>query len=191
VANGPKTLITCAPAATAVSGGEHLDLTGARSIGLVREQISEVIAAEGPVVVDRLLKTVASRFGLSKLHATRKEQLRALIGRDAVTVAPNGDVIAWPEGTNRTRYVGYRVPGPAGHRDLADIPYPELRNALLHVVRTAHGIGADDALRETAREFGITRLAAKVRERLLGVVSGALTEGVVRRDGDDLMVPSR
>jgi DNA polymerase III delta prime subunit len=163
---------------------EVLDGTGARSRDLIREQIRDVVSAEGPVVVDRLLKTVASRFGLSKLHSTRKEDLRRVIPRGMVVVAANGDLVAWPENTRPDEFVGYRVPEPGGQRELSEVPYQELRNALMHVLRSAHGIGEEDALRETAREFGVTRVAAKVRERLLGVIASAVKEGrVTRSDG--------
>lgn len=88
---------------------------------------------------------------------------------------------SWPEGTRPDEFMGYRVPKPGGQRELAEVPYQELRNALVRVVRSAHGIGEEDALRETAREFGVTRVAAKVRERLLGVIANAMEEGRVTR----------
>lgn len=163
---------------------EVLDATGTRTRDLIREQIRDIVAAEGPVVVDRLLKTVASRFGLSKLHTTRKEQLRPLIPRGMVLVAANGDLVAWPENVRPDDFVGYRVPERGGQRELGEVPYQELRNALEYVVRSAHGISEEDALRETAHEFGVSRVATKVRERLLGVIAGALNEQrIARSDG--------
>ncbi|PUB19872.1 AAA domain-containing protein [Promicromonospora sp. AC04] len=160
-----------------------LDATGAQARELIRQQIRDVVGAEGPVVVDRLLKTVASRFGLAKLHSTRKEHLRQAIPRGMVVVAANGDLVAWPENTRPKEVTGYRVPEPGGQRELAEIPYQELRNALVHVVRSAHGITEEDALRETAREFGVSRVAVKVRERLLGVIASAVEEGRITRSG--------
>jgi hypothetical protein len=165
-----------------------LDETGARGRELIRQQIRDVVTTEGPVVVDRLLKTVASRFGLSKLHSTRKEHLRQVVPHGMVDVAPNGDLIAWPETMAPDDFAGYRVPVLGGQRDLAEVPYQELRNALVHVVRSAHGIGEDDALRETAHEFGVSRVAVKVRERLLGVIASAVEEGRLVRSGGYLHV---
>ncbi|MGI5191113.1 DUF4011 domain-containing protein [Promicromonospora sp. CA-289599] len=158
-----------------------LDATGAQARDLIRQQIREVVSTEGPVVVDRLLKTVANRFGLSKLHSTRKEHLRQIIPRGMVLVAANGDLVAWPENIRPDDFVGYRVPPLGGQRELADVPYHELRNALLRVIRSAHGISEEDALRETAHEYGVTRVAAKVRDRLLGVVASAVEEGRITR----------
>ncbi|WP_020016573.1 DUF4011 domain-containing protein [Promicromonospora sukumoe] len=160
-----------------------LDETGARARELIRQQIRDVVAAEGPVVVDRLLKTVARRFGLSKLHSTRKEHLRQAIPHGMVAVAPNGDLIAWPENTAADVYRGYRIPESGGQRDLAEVPYQELRNALMRVVRSAHAISEVDALRETAHEFGVSRVAANVRERLLSVIACAVGEGLLVRSG--------
>ena len=40
----------------------------------------------------------------------------------------------------------------------------------------------EDALRETAREFGTTRLASKVRPRLETVLECAISEGILVRD---------
>lgn len=160
-----------------------LDATGAQARDLIRQQIRDIVSTEGPVVVDRLLKTVASRFGLSKLHSTRKEQLRQLIPHGTVLIAANGDRVAWPENVRPDDFAGYRVPRPGGQRDLADVPYQELRNALVHVVRSAHSLSEEDALRGTAHEFGVGRVAAKVRERLLGVIEGAIKEERIVRSG--------
>src|SRR5690606_27848031 len=147
---------------------EILDRTTAEAREQIREQVRDVLRAEGPVTVDRLVKIVAARFGLSKLHTTRRDYLRGLVPHGVAVVAPNGDVVAWPKGITPDNYTGYRVPEPGGQRDIADVPYHELRNALVQVVRSAHGIGEDDALRETARQFGVHRVATKIRERLQG-----------------------
>jgi DNA polymerase III delta prime subunit len=160
-----------------------LDDTGARLRDLVRAEIEAIVTEEGPIVVDRLLKVVAGRFDLSKLHTNRKEQLRGYLPRGMVMIAPNGDRVAWPAGTDPETYRGYRVPTPGGQRELSEVPYEELRNALVRIIRAAHSIGEEDALRDTAREFGIFRVAAKVRERLTRTVEAAAKEGKITRRG--------
>lgn len=160
-----------------------LDETSTRVRSLVQQEIRDIVDAEGPIVEDRLLKIVAARFGFGTLRATRKDQLKNLIPRGLVTAAPNRDRIAWPDGCDPGTYVGYRVPEAGELRDLADVPYHELRNALVRNVRAAHSLTEDEALREVAREFGYARFAAKARGRLDGVVDGAVKEGVITRSG--------
>lgn len=160
-----------------------LDETSTRVRSLVQQEIHDIVGAEGPIVEDRLLKIVAARFGFGTLRATRRDQLKNLIPRGLVTAAPNRDRIAWPDGSDPGTYVGYRVPETGELRDLADVPYHELRNALVRNVRAAHSLTEDEALRDVAREFGYARFAAKARGRLDGVVDAAVKEGVVTRSG--------
>ncbi|MNW61611.1 hypothetical protein D3C74_396820 [compost metagenome] len=55
---------------------------------------------------------------------------------------------------------------------------------MVAAVRRAHGLTDEDTLRETARLFGVGRLASKVRPRLEDVLDAAVREGrLVERDG--------
>ncbi|MHA7618118.1 DUF4011 domain-containing protein [Cellulosimicrobium cellulans] len=177
------------PAATTVRHGAWMldDASGA-SRAKLRDELVEVVRIEGPVLVERLARVVAARFDLARVREGRREQILQRLPRGLAKRAPNGDVIAWP-GSDPTSYDTYRVPGPGEKREIADIPYHELRNAMVEAVRGAHGMTTDDALRETARVFGILRLGAKVRERLEGTLTAAVNEGRLATHAGFVTVP--
>ena len=161
-----------------------LDDPSPRNRALVAEEIRDVIAAEGPVLADRLARIVANRVGLRQVREARKDQILRLAPSDQRRTARNGDVVYWPLGADREATDAFRVGNTGAGRDISEVAYEELRNAMVFVVRGAHGMEREDALRETAREFGTLRLGAKVRERLVGVLDGALAEGhLIERGG--------
>lgn len=161
-----------------------LDETGRRATQAVVSEILSVIEAEGPILTSRLAKLVAHRFGLDRMRGTREGQILRLLPRERVRRSPNGDSVAWPEGVSADDYRAFRSPGDA--RVVADVPYEELRNAMVAVVRSAYSMGEDDLLRETARVFGWTRLGANVRERLGSVLGAAVREGDLVSEGVSL-----
>lgn len=146
---------------------------------LVSEQLNDIIEAESPILMDRLLKVLATRFNINRLHSTRKSSLQSYVPRAQQEIAPNGDCIVWSLTNPEKKFKGYRVPEFPQQRDIADVPYPELLNAMLAITEKSHAISEDDLLRETAREFGVTRLASRVRPRLEGVLGSALKTGLL------------
>ncbi|MFD6166345.1 DUF4011 domain-containing protein [Oerskovia sp. NPDC060287] len=155
------------------------DSTSVRSKKIVRAEIDDIIATEGPILVDRLARTLAGRFDLTRVREGRREQILALVPRGVVKKALNGDRVAWPVDVDPEIYGGFRLNDGEEKRDIGDVPYHELRNTMVAVVRRAHGLTDEDTLRETARVFGVGRLASKVRPRLEDVLDAAVREGLL------------
>src|SRR5699024_3147369 len=124
------------------------DLTR-RSRSLVRDEIRDVIEAEGPVLSERLARLVAARFGLTRERQSRRDQILTLAPVTQRVRARNGDTVYWPEGVDRDAFDFFRVPAAGDDRDITDVPYAELRNAMMHAVTASHGMNKEDALRET------------------------------------------
>lgn len=158
-----------------------LDYQQTNTRGQVLAELIDVIKTEGPILDGRLAKIVAARFDLNRVRETRRHQILAVAPSARARKAPNGDVIYWAEGQVPDEYDVYRVGTLHNKRDIDDIPYHELRNAMVHAIHNAHSMTIDDTLRETARIFGITRLGANVRERLEGVMECAVKEGLLTR----------
>ncbi|GAA1871999.1 DUF3320 domain-containing protein [Myceligenerans crystallogenes] len=151
----------------------------------VYRAILEVAAAEGPVLADRLGKVVAQQFGLSRVRQNRIDSIVALVPPRAISVSANGDRVVWPAGGGPADYTTFRVPTATDTRAVTDIPYEELRNAMIAHVRVAHGMRELELLRAVGRTFGTT-LSAKVRERLEDILDAAVREGRLRRDHDHI-----
>ena len=89
----------------------------------------------------------------------------------------NGDMVVWPPGSEPSRYKDFREPLPGQQRPLTAVPYEELRNAMVEVARDSHGASREAIIRETARLFGISRLASVARPRLEAALTAAVSEG--------------
>ncbi|MFD4326086.1 DUF3320 domain-containing protein [Nocardioides sp. NPDC058538] len=152
----------------------------------VTHEIQDIVRTEGPILADRLARVLAARFGLERVRQTRADEILALVPRGMIRRAGNGDKVAWPSNLDENDYAAFRVP-TAGRRSVEDVPYPELRNAMIAHARAAHGMRDADLMRATARTFGIQQLGSKVAERLMGVLTAAVKSGDLGRDGDHVV----
>ncbi|WP_062377042.1 DUF4011 domain-containing protein [Demequina pelophila] len=142
----------------------------------VREAAFAVVEIEGPVEEARLARIVANRCGLGTVRRTRIDAILAALPRERRERTPLGTFV-WPEGVTPESYAGFR-PTPDGvDRPLDEVSPHELANAMASVARSAHGIEAEELMRETARVFDFSRLTARVRGRLEGVLAWATAEG--------------
>ncbi|GAA2535843.1 DUF3320 domain-containing protein [Microbacterium mitrae] len=160
------------PANTEVVGPrEVLDSLSRRaSVAKVREQIVDVIEFEGPIELGRLIRIVAKRFGLNAVRAARAEHITKIVPRGHVKKSDLG-TFAWPESIDPATWTAYRTADADGSRSLEEIAPEEIRNAMLAVRSANPGFDDDALIRGTAEIFGISRLGAHVRTRLLAVHS--------------------
>jgi len=121
---------------------------------------------------------IGRHAGLSRVVETRRALIIPAIPQDMVHSTVLGDFV-FPEGVEPHEYTGFRVAGPGERRELADIAPHEILNAMKDVAVTGHGAVAEEVLKETARLFGYSRLAAPVREVLFKVLDIAKTAGLV------------
>ncbi|CDK00265.1 conserved hypothetical protein [Microbacterium sp. C448] len=161
---------TFVPAHTSVEGSrDTLDELPRRSaVAKVREQIADVVQAEGPVELGRLTRIVARRFGLNAVRTARAEEIAKLVPRDRVKKDRLG-AFAWPEGLDPQVWTGYRPADKDGSRSLEEVAPEEIANAMKAVRRLASGLDEEAILRRTAEIFGIVRLGALVKARLASV----------------------
>ena len=72
-------------------------------------------------------------------------------------------------------------------RDLADVPYEELRNALVDTARRAYGLPDTRLVALTAAAFGVRRPSAAAAQRLADAIAVALREGALTRREESLL----
>src|SRR5690606_31441524 len=111
----------------------------------IRREAEEIVSAEGPVLIDRLISLVGGRYGFGRIRESRRDQILGHIPRELIHRAANGDRVAWPSNLDPKAYREFRVPKPGSQRPIDEVPYEELRNALADVVLSSHGIERIDA----------------------------------------------
>ena len=124
------------PAHTNVIGArDTLDrLPDRKAAAAVRDQVLDVIEAEGPIELGRLARIVARRFGLSTVRSARVEDIVRLVPRAQVRKSRKlGDFRV--AGNTRSGHLG-RLPirrAEDGSRTLDEIAPEEIANAMLAV----------------------------------------------------------
>ncbi|WP_212612374.1 DUF3320 domain-containing protein [Pseudonocardia hierapolitana] len=150
--------------------------------GAVAAALDEVVAAEGPIHLDRLARLVANGFGLSRVAGPRKEKiLRHLprgLRRDAF------EPVVWPATRIPEEWTGYRRSPEGLGRPLEEIPLREIVNAMAGVARAAAGAERGDLHREVLAVFGWKRRTAGVTERLDLALDLGVRAGRLRFDGE-------
>lgn len=136
----------------------------------VRAQVMDVIAVEGPVALERLVRVIGRRFGLTTVRASRALDIAKLVPRAQIRKSALG-TFAWPAGEDPDLWTGYRTPDVNATRRFDEIAPEEIFNAMSAVVIADPDIGDEDILRRTAQVFGLSRLSAGARARLEAVVN--------------------
>lgn len=150
-----------------------------RFYGLVSTVASQIVDAEGPLSVDRLVRLIGRRAGLSRVVEARKTMILAAVPAHLVHSTAFGQ-FAFPEGVSPTEYKGFRVAPEGSRRELSDIAPHEILNAMRFVAVTGHGAVVEEVLKETAQLFGYSRLTVPVREVLEKVLDLARAAGLVQ-----------
>jgi hypothetical protein len=159
-----------------VGGVEVLDRLPATG-SQVAAVVAEVVAAEGPVHVDRLVRLVAGAFGLARVVEARRVAIMGQVGPLVVE-----DDVVWPEGVRPGEWVGYRRTPEGVERSFEHVPAREVVNAMVAVARGAAGMVVGELRREVLAVFGGRRVTASAALRLdaalgLGVRGGRLRVG--------------
>lgn len=167
-----------APAGRSVFVPAHTDIVGPRETldhlserrpaAAVRAQLVDIIEAEGPVEVARLIRMAARRFGLNQVRTARVEEIRRLVPRGVVRRGPLGS-FAWPENLDPEGWRGFRSVDDPPTRSLEEVAPEEIANAMRSVLADAPAVDVETLIRRTAEIFGISRLGANVRARLEAV----------------------
>lgn len=125
--------------------------------------ISEIVAIEGPVSIDRLARTIVHRFGFERASPRRQDQIKRKVPRERVHRSRLG-VFVWPEEINPVTWRSFRTTPPGTDRPLEDIAPEEIANAMQSLAQ--HTVSRDELFRTTLATFGFSRLTKQATLRL-------------------------
>lgn len=164
---------------TSVGTREQLDdLAHDKSVQLlVQECMDKVIACEGPIEIDRLMRLVGKCFELQRLRADRSHLMqRFLPDRYRVTGRFNTRFV-WPDHCDSATWRGFRRNSKQNGRKFNEIAPEEIVNAMRHALDTG---SANDTkqLYRTARELLGYGKTTEAMEHVLGeALAWGVTEG--------------
>jgi hypothetical protein len=143
------------------------DLHDPTCSGRVRDQIVEVVLAEGPIHQELVARRLASRFGIQRLTARVTQRITDLVDQlqSEHRVLRRSEFV-WPGDLDPESYRDFRRAAVDDQptRDLDMIAPEEIANAASALLEDAGSLDRAALAREVARLFGIQRLGISVRE---------------------------
>ena len=134
--------------ARSLGGVEVLDqLPGMQSSQMVASALAEVVEIEGPVHFERLVKIVASSFGLARVSEARSA---AILRNLDPNLRPDAqEPVAWPQRLNPQTWTGFRLTQNGNDRPLEHICRREIVNAMAALCVASAGMSDEELKRET------------------------------------------
>ena len=162
--HGRGVAYTCAPT-TPLGERDDLDRVNSASVRrVITEAVRETVEIEGPILLDRLARDVARRFGFDRVSAARKEFVVDCVPTELMSTTPLGTFV-WPRQINKADWRGFRKTPDDVTRPVSDIAPEEILNAMSFACE-GRELGREALIRETLAIFNQRRLTGPTRERL-------------------------
>ncbi|MFI6756085.1 AAA domain-containing protein [Rhodococcus coprophilus] len=177
----------CAPT-TPLGEREDLDRVNSASVRrIITGAVRETVEIEGPILLERLARDIARRFGFDRVSAARRDYVIDCVPGELISTTSLGSFV-WPRQLDQGNWRGFRATPDHVARPLSDIAPEEILNAM-NAACTGRELGVEALIRETLAIFNQRRLTGPTRESLeeclsLGLWSGRLIQlGSVIRSG--------
>ena len=169
------------------ASGPDADIYDPRSAPIVGEQLANVVAAAGPVHVDRAVRMVALAWGQTRLSARLKEHVvQSLVTVPANQRPQRRGTFLWQAAQDVETYNGMRpsADGDPDPREAEEIPEVEVANAATYVLQGLVSVPREDLARECARFFGFKRMGTRVQSAMEAGIDRMVARGDAVREGD-------
>ena len=130
----------------------------------IRGVIEQIVEAEGPISMTRLVALTGREFGIQRLHADRGKILMKEAKASELTI--DGDLFVWPDGVDPQTWTQFRLSGPDVEREFTEISPVEIRNAAQSVREESPDLDQVDFEFAVLEIFGRKRRTEGVREHL-------------------------
>jgi hypothetical protein len=178
---------------TAVGSREQID-TLPRSPAvqqLVRQCMTDVIKAEGPVEIARLIRFVYQSFGLQRVRSSRRDLMSRYLPDGFRITTGNQTRFVWPRNIDPESWRGFRQTASSADRAFEEVSPEEIINAMSHALETREVRGGEQLLRITRELLGYGRttqsMEAVLRQALRrGIDSGRLPGNIEQRWEDPI-----
>ncbi len=147
---------------TPITGGAQDTFYEPTRASALTRQIEQVVEQDSPVSLTHLARHIARAWGFAAVSTAASDHVATLAGRSPALVV-EGDAVLWAASAENRRRFAYSDAGDPGDRRFEEISRVELGAALHWIVERAVSLSEDDAYRELARVFGVSRLGKNVR----------------------------
>jgi very-short-patch-repair endonuclease len=149
----------------------------------IQQQIARIIAAEGPIKEDLLIRRVANEWGFNRVAAKIRKTVSECLPPDLAKTTNGSESVYWPAEQEPNDYKNYRV-ADQDTRKLEDTPLIELSNAALDTLEKYISYPAEDFSKEIAKHLGFTRVTQKTAQLCEAGVQHLIAEQtIILEDG--------
>lgn len=152
----------------------------------ILERMRKVMAAEAPIERQRLFNTVRASFGIKRSGRDIQSHNEWLFNRaiDCKTTEFNDSTFVWLPEQDPATYAIFRVSSEDSGRQITEIPYEELRNAMAAALGAGKALSRDELIEVTMRLLGYKRKTTRVRDVIGAAIERAADEGTLKLFSD-------
>ena len=122
----------------------------------IREQLQMLIHIEQPITNGLLYKRIVKIWGLARVSTRVQFVVDSILENVVAYKSENGNngCVYWEDHDSFERYTQYRL---NSGRDIQDVPYVEIGNAMRYTLNQQIAMGTDDLKRLAAQQLGYSR----------------------------------
>lgn len=147
--------------------------------------VEQSVRVEGPVHQDRVIRAVATSFGIARAGARVRARIQSAI--DAAV--KKGSIEIW-ESFLYTSGAGDPTIRESGGRAIHEIPPDEIVGCITAFLTVAFSISRDDLVTGVAREFGFDRTGSQVAARIRAMIDWMIAERSIIDVGGQIRLKS-
>ena len=152
----------------------------------ILDRMRKVMAVEAPIERQRLFNTVRASFGIKRSGRDIQSHNEWLFNRaiDCKTTEFNDATFVWLPDQDPATYAIFRVSSEDSGRQITEIPYEELRNAMTAACTAGKALSRDELIEATMRLLGYKRKTTRVRDVIGAAIERAADEGTLKLFSD-------
>ncbi len=168
----PDPVVASAPSPVyrriSVAGGDPDKFYESSAMPALRDQLSHIIEAEGPIADSELFRRISRAWGLARTGSRIEERLRRLVSTMGQKTKERDRTFYWPTGASPVDWAGYRVAGETedSRRQLDEIALKEIGNLAVFVLSEHGSTSMSDLTRTICRLQHIARTSADAEARI-------------------------
>lgn len=159
---------------------EHIEESDPDYEEKIKGFIQKVIDIEAPISRDVLNRRICTAMGISRVSARLNEKLGAILIDMGLKTTTNGKLFFWSATVQPCNFKAYRR---GGNRDALDIAPQEIANCMAYNIDCTGDSERTYVLRDTANEFGFTRMGVNVQAAMEAGVKCGVENGILTDNG--------
>ncbi len=153
----------------------------------IRERAEKVIEEEAPIFEAVLVRRIAQSFGFARAGSRIQAKIMPVLKAYSNQVSLlDGKKMYWKKNQNPKNFYCMRANGEGeNQRYIAEVPLPELKNAVGYVLYEQVGLNQEDLIREAAKILNYTRKGNVVTSTFEEAIDATARLGLIELGAND------